>query len=89
MQTKRADPYLPRSRFTAGGSSTCSVSLVHKSSGALMALAERCLRRSGQRGAEPAGGYPHLTAERLGQMALVGKPDLLGNQGEGLAGLPQ
>ena len=32
----------------------------------------------GQRGAEPAGGYPHLTAEHLGQMALVGKPGLLG-----------
>ena len=45
-------------------------------------------RRSGQRGAEPPGRHARLTAEHLGQMALVGEAGLLCNQGEGLVGSP-
>ena len=43
----------------------------------------------GQLSAEPAGGYAHLTAKDMGQMALVSKPGLLGNLGERFAGSPQ
>src|SRR6516164_7054142 len=45
--------------------------------------------RLGQLGAEPTGGHTYLTAEDRGQMALVGKPDLLRNHSERFAGSPQ
>jgi hypothetical protein len=39
-----------------------------------------------QRGAEPAGCHAHLVAEDRGEMALVGEPNLVRDQGEGLVG---
>ena len=44
---------------------------------------------SGQRSAEPAGCHSGLAAEDRGEMALVGEPDLLCDQGEGLVGPSQ